>query len=1049
MKVSSLFFFSSSSSNYLSHWTPLQLTTTTKMANEDEEDFYENLEADVKKHRYDEITINFGRPVILDNAGRVPQSSFGGEGDIFNSVSFTSPIQDLQHEESSRTPPIPAPRLSKLRSQNQNQNCDNNPATTTDNGYDTPKSLDPTPKLDSVESREKSVDDIEDLFSDNNSSGEILDKDKACNSDSNDVFVSLGQEDNNFVDEIEAPASETLEVETRRLPPPDVPPRNTILLPNNIKPYENVYTDIDHDDAGIEIERKNSSDAGARPKAKASTIDIRNQVHEWYEEATLEVERDLSLDLSVLEEKSNNLNQSVNSVSSRGRNSYEHIAIENKKVNLVEGKIVPQAPTLLRDFDPILLNNFEGNTAVDQNDPDHDEAETPDVESAFGPGNSREENLYVAVPFLGTGKVKAKSRTSKDLDDFKRALINDELSKEIVGVSVDDPNVEEDRESLPPPSMTPPPLPTSDPPALSTSDKVVKYENVWIGEDNKPQVIFRPPKPSSPSPESSPAVPPRLNKNKPPVVNPSVSSNSSVSSSSAAVSVSSFKQILSKSNSGEAESSSNKSGSATSSCNDVNLLAASASVYKPALPHGCGGPPQRSFSALNLASKFASNIKRKMSDQNMALSPRIMLSSSSSRRRSSALLEHGVSSSTHNHFKMRSGVLYVYSRSRRAFQPKWCILGNGDFRYFNDKTIAVPKESVPINAILSLRKHEHVSFASPSNVEIHTFDISYIMPSGGGKHTILTLGATTYNEREKWMDKLIQSLDFKLTKVSPTFVDKAEMTRLTWVNLKTGFAGQWHKSWISLCRRQLQYTCAPEELFETHGIDLKKVKNVTLVREVKNLVENPASSHLPVLVVDCLDRSLYLQSTSEKEAVGLKEAIEAVAFSNSNHLDDQQLTSEDVPVIVEKCVSFVYGHGCMTEGIYRHSGVNTKINRLLEMFKANAWAVHLTREAFSEHDVANALKRFFRTLKEPLLTEKLRPLFLQAAAVDDHFKKVDRLRNLLKLLPDTNYNTLKKLLSHLVAIADQAGKNLMPNYNLSAIWVRTKLKVFIDTVFYS
>ena len=41
----------------------------------------------------------------------------------------------------------------------------------------------------------------------------------------------------------------------------------------------------------------------------------------------------------------------------------------------------------------------------------------------------------------------------------------------------------------------------------------------------------------------------------------------------------------------------------------------------------------------------------------------------------------------------------------------------------------------------------------------------------------------------------------------------------------------------------------------------------------------------------------------------------------------------------------------------RHSGVKTKIDRLLREFSSNAWAVQLTREAFSEHDVANALKR--------------------------------------------------------------------------------------------
>ena len=55
-----------------------------------------------------------------------------------------------------------------------------------------------------------------------------------------------------------------------------------------------------------------------------------------------------------------------------------------------------------------------------------------------------------------------------------------------------------------------------------------------------------------------------------------------------------------------------------------------------------------------------------------------------------------------------------------------------------------------------------------------------------------------------------------------------------------------------------------------------------------------------------------------KETMTLKETIENVAFSNTNSLNEQQLTSEDIPVIVDKSISFVYGHGCMTEGIYRY-----------------------------------------------------------------------------------------------------------------------------------
>jgi len=57
--------------------------------------------------------------------------------------------------------------------------------------------------------------------------------------------------------------------------------------------------------------------------------------------------------------------------------------------------------------------------------------------------------------------------------------------------------------------------------------------------------------------------------------------------------------------------------------------------------------------------------------------------------------------------------------------------------------------------------------------------------------------------------------------------------------------------------------------------------------------------------------------------------------------------------------------------------------RLLEALKGNAWSVALTREDYSEHDVAGALKRFMRTLEDPLLTSKFREQWISAAQLQD------------------------------------------------------------------
>ena len=67
---------------------------------------------------------------------------------------------------------------------------------------------------------------------------------------------------------------------------------------------------------------------------------------------------------------------------------------------------------------------------------------------------------------------------------------------------------------------------------------------------------------------------------------------------------------------------------------------------------------------------------------------------------------------------------------------------------------------------------------------------------------------------------------------------------------------------------------------------------------------------------------------------------------------------------------------------------------------------------FSEHDVANVLKRFIRQLDEPLLTENLRESFLKTARLETQDEKLDKYRELLNKLPTINYNTLRRLVSY-------------------------------------
>lgn len=72
--------------------------------------------------------------------------------------------------------------------------------------------------------------------------------------------------------------------------------------------------------------------------------------------------------------------------------------------------------------------------------------------------------------------------------------------------------------------------------------------------------------------------------------------------------------------------------------------------------------------------------------------------------------------------------------------------------------------------------------------------------------------------------------------------------------------------------------------------------------------------------------------------------------------------------------------GSMSEGIYRRAGGSSSVTELLTQFRKDSWAVQLSRDKYTEHDVASALKRFFRDLPEPLFTNNKRQYLYQVSS---------------------------------------------------------------------
>lgn len=68
-------------------------------------------------------------------------------------------------------------------------------------------------------------------------------------------------------------------------------------------------------------------------------------------------------------------------------------------------------------------------------------------------------------------------------------------------------------------------------------------------------------------------------------------------------------------------------------------------------------------------------------------------------------------------------------------------------------------------------------------------------------------------------------------------------------------------------------------------------------------------SQQQVILLDTVSQSLYLVMGKMNETLEWQKQLKVTANDNGISLDDQQITKDEIPVIVEKCINFIYAHG--------------------------------------------------------------------------------------------------------------------------------------------
>ncbi|XP_063382914.1 unconventional myosin-IXAa-like [Cydia fagiglandana] len=136
----------------------------------------------------------------------------------------------------------------------------------------------------------------------------------------------------------------------------------------------------------------------------------------------------------------------------------------------------------------------------------------------------------------------------------------------------------------------------------------------------------------------------------------------------------------------------------------------------------------------------------------------------------------------------------------------------------------------------------------------------------------------------------------------------------------------------------------------------------------------------------------------------------------------------NIPIVVDRLITTIEMTGLYTEGLYRKSGLSSKVRELRRLLDERPEEGVERLELYAVHVRASVLKGFFRDLPEPLLTFDLYDDFIIAADISDPAERVSSIFTILRKLPKPNFDLVERLIFHLARVALGEENNRMgPN----------------------
>ncbi|TDH05911.1 hypothetical protein EPR50_G00127270 [Perca flavescens] len=139
-----------------------------------------------------------------------------------------------------------------------------------------------------------------------------------------------------------------------------------------------------------------------------------------------------------------------------------------------------------------------------------------------------------------------------------------------------------------------------------------------------------------------------------------------------------------------------------------------------------------------------------------------------------------------------------------------------------------------------------------------------------------------------------------------------------------------------------------------------------------------------------------------------------------------------VPKVVELLLMHIELNGLYTEGIYRKSGSTCRARELHQILATDPEGPCL--DNYPIHTITGLVKRWLRELPDPLMTFSLYSDFLHAVELPESAERIRAVYQKVEELPPANFNTLERIIFHLVRVAKEEEHNKMSPSSLAIVF---------------